>query len=685
MRKFNLFKSSIMFVLMAVMVMAAAVTAYAYTDGTDNDYYFEYVNDIHENGYEQPTEPPIQDEPPIFNEPPIQDEPPIQEPPLGSLVIINSTHDGRLLHGAVFAVYRVGDTTRLAEVATDTTGRTMEIPLPQGNYNIVIVLPAHNHAPIANMIGTTITAGQRQEITIFSLPLESPTPEPPPPTIETGRLILTLRAQGTGQLLSGAMFELHRAMDGEFIAFLVTDGFGEAAIDLPIGDYFVREVQAVSGFIPNPDRVNVRIAANRLNELNLTSRPEPPPTPEPTPPPTQQETPPQPGRLIVTARMDGTREPIHGAVFEVRRAMDNRLIAELITDRFGEAAVSLLPDDYFLRQLHAPQGVEFDTERVNVRIADGAIMEVSVTNRLPAPPATPEQTPPPPEVVYGRLLITVISSETRDRLEGVVYTIHDVMTDEIVATITTNAFGEASAFLPPGQYFKRNAVMERGYLRDMERVNFTIRAGAVSNLTVTARAIPQPTPAPEPTPAPQAIPPASTPAPAPQRPAGTIPVTPAQPATPSRPTQSRVEILTRAELSGNPLHGATFTVYRAIDSHRVGEVTTDANGRASITLNAGEYYLRNNSVQFGFLREQSRIFFTVGTNDVSVEVTIQRDANIPYVDYGIINLPQTGELPPVMNYVLGTLCFAAALFCGLVLIKQRKPKPIKQRGIKAYA
>ncbi|MCL2546186.1 MAG: SpaA isopeptide-forming pilin-related protein [Oscillospiraceae bacterium] len=653
MRKSNLLKSTIMFVLMFVMVMAAAVTAYAETDGTDIDY--EYINPTsengtYENGEDEPTETPTQD-----------------EPPLGSLVIINSTHDGVLLHGAVFAVYRVGETTRLVELATDTTGRTIEFPLPQGNYNIVIVLPAHNHAPITNVVGTTITAGQRQKITIFSVPTQPQTPGPPPPPVDSGRLIITLRAQGTGQLLSGAMFELRRAMDGEFVAFLVTDTFGEAAIDLPIGDYFVREVQAVRGFIPNPDRVNVRIAANRLNELNLTSRPEP----EPTPPP-QQDPPPQPGRLVITARADGT--PIHGAIFEVRRAMDNRLVAELITDRFGEAAVSLMPDDYFLRQLHAPQGIEFDTERVNVRIAAGAIREVSITNRTPATTTPPAQTPTP-EVLYGRLLITAISSDSRDRLEGVVYTIHDVMTDEVITTIATNAFGEASALLPPGQYFKRNALMPQGYRRDMERINFTIRAGAVSNMTVTASAIPQPTP--EPTPQPTL-----TPTQTPRPPATT---TPAQPATPARPTQNRVDIITRTEKSGNPLHGATFAVYRAVDNQRVGEVTTDAQGRATISLGAGEYYLRNNSVQFGFLRERSRIFFTVGTSDVSVDITIQRDPNIPYADYGVINLPQTGELPPVMNYVLGVLFLAVALLCGVVILTQQTQKSIKGKGVKAYA
>jgi hypothetical protein len=276
------------------------------------------------------------------------------------------------------------------------------------------------------------------------------------------------------------------------------------------------------------------------------------------------------------------------------------------------------------------------------------------------------------------LLVTVTSSATNERLDNVVFTVHDVMTDEAITTIVTNAFGEASALLPPGQFFMRNTIMPQGYNRDVERVNFTIRSGAIANMTIVARAIPQlppePTPPPTPTPAPQT--------PAPQRPAVTPP---AQPATPSRPTQSRVDIITRAEISGNPLHGATFSVYRAIDSQRVGEITTDANGRATISLNAGEYYLRNNSVQFGFLRERSRIFFTVGTSDVSVSVTIQRDANIPYADYGFITLPQTGELPPVMNYVLGVLFMVVALLCGVLLFIQRTPKPFKRKGVKAYA
>ena len=153
--------------------------------------------------------------------------------------------------------------------------------------------------------------------------------------------------------------------------------------------------------------------------------------------------------------------------------------------------------------------------------------------------------------------------------------------------------------------------------------------------------------------------------------------------------QSRVEITTRAEQSGNPLQGADFVVYRVSDNRRVGEVTTDADGEAAISLTAGEYYLRNSSVPYGFLREQARIFFTVGASgDVTVEVTIQRDGDIPYIDDGEITVPKTGELPPVLNYMLGTVFLAFALICGICLLRQRKRNSYKRnnrKGALAYA
>ena len=203
--------------------------------------------------------------------------------------------------------------------------------------------------------------------------------------------------------------------------------------------------------------------------------------------------------------------------------------------------------------------------------------------------------------------------------------------------------------------------------------------GAVDDMIATATSIA----APPTTPAP--APPVQTVSSALQAVLPTTSQTTATPIETSQP-QNRVEIITRAEQSGNPLDGASFTVYRADDKQRVGEVTTATDGRASISLTQGEYYLRNDSVQYGYLCERSRIFFDVGTNgDVTAEITIQRDASIPDVEDGNVTVPKTGELPPVLNYMLGTVFLAFALFCGIVLLRERKRYSYKRKGALAYA
>ena len=722
----RIIKISTALLLMLIMLVSTAFTAYAdpyggtdyyggyayeqetpYTpeiNGADYDMGYSYdtnyyYNTDNCNDYEDiPYTPPIQEPP--FEEPPIDEspteepsaeEPPAQEPQMGSLVIINSTHDGYLLTGAVFAVYRMGENVRLAELATNTIGQTQEIPLPQGDYYIVSLVPALGHMAIVDRISTNITAGQRQELTIFHLPIY--TPEPPTPPIDTpaeqGRLLITVRAHGTGALLSGAVFELRRAMDNEFVAMLVTDSFGEAALNLPIGDFFLREIEPARGFIANPDRINVRIAVNRLNEINITSRPEPTPQPTPTPAPLPD------GRLLITLRAHGTGELLSEARFELRRAMDNERIAILITDSFGEAAVNLPAGDYFLRELIPARGFLPNPDRINVRIAADRLNELNLTSRpepQPEPTPTPSTNPPEQEALqHGRLLITVTSEETGERHEGVAFSVHHVMTDEIISIITTNRFGEASINLPQGEYFMRKTAVRSGYEMSMDRINFTIRSGIITDMAITSTPLP-PVVVPTPEPMPEATPPPA-PAPTPQPttpPAPVRPVTPPSPPSPPPQRQGQVEIISRAEQSGNPVFGAAFGVYRVSDNKRIYEFTTNVEGRASVELPAGEYFLRNYAAPLGFNIERSRIFFTVTNNgNVRVDITMQRNWSVPYVEYGIITLPQTGELLPIMNYVLGAALVAAGLLLIVKLWKQGKThKNVsnkKRRGAIDYA
>ena len=176
---------------------------------------------------------------------------------------------------------------------------------------------------------------------------DEPNPEPPSAyePASSGRLLIIKRAQ-TGQLLQDAMFEVRRHIDDLFVATVVTDIFGEATLELPAGEYFLREIAAPEGFSLNPVRIPFRITQGMVTPITVANSPLPvaTPTPLPTPAPERNN---ENGRIIITARARGTNELLPGAVFELRRAMDNAFVAELATNQFGEAAINLPPGDYF--------------------------------------------------------------------------------------------------------------------------------------------------------------------------------------------------------------------------------------------------------------------------------------------------------------------------------------------------
>jgi len=94
-----------------------------------------------------------------------------------------------------------------------------------------------------------------------------------------------------------------------------------------------------------------------------------------------------------------------------------------------------------------------------------------------------------------------MSSATGGRLTNGTITIHDVMTDALVVTLSSDFFGEASVFLPAGRYFMRQSSMPQGYLTNLDRIPFTINAGDITDMAIAVRAEPTPpTPAPTPTP-----------------------------------------------------------------------------------------------------------------------------------------------------------------------------------------
>jgi uncharacterized surface anchored protein len=262
------------------------------------------------------------------------------------------------------------------------------------------------------------------------------------------------------------------------------------------------------------------------------------------------------------------------------------------------------------------------------------------------------------------------------------------MTDRLVAEMTTDTFGEASAFLPPGSYFMRQSALPIGYSLNMDRIPVTITSGAMTDFSIVARGIPRPTtattPTSPPTTAPVSLLPPVTGTPAISGVAVTE-ITYAEPDD-TLAGQGRLEIVTRAAQSGNPLSGGVFGVYRAADNRLVSELATGTDGTAYIELSPGGYFLQELRATFGFVLEPTRIFFEVAAYEVVVvEITKERDWGIADVDAeGMIWIPPTGEDMSVFHYLGGAFLIVVAVACGFLLLYTHKWKKPRSRYIKNF-
>ena len=115
--------------------------------------------------------------------------------------------------------------------------------------------------------------------------------------------------------------------------------------------------------------------------------------------------------------------------------------------------------------------------------------------------------------------------------------------------------------------------------------------------------------------------------------------------------------------TGERLSGAVFAVYEK-DGAKAGDVTLQ-EGTASLSLPAGDYYLKQRKAPSGYGVEPARIVFAISKGEITLaEVTSEIDlTNVNPQDI----IPKTGQTPPVRAYALSILCFAAALLCAVKL------------------
>lgn len=586
---------------------------------------------------------------------PIPTPPPAEQ--TGRLVVTKLSEGSKeRLQGAVFGVFNTANDIKITEIMTDRYGEAA-VSLNAGDYYLRELTAPNGFILSMDKIGVKIKAGQITEITVTN----KPEPVASQPVSQSGKLLLFMQAEKTKEKLQGAVFALHEARYDMRIGTLTTDQYGEATFTLPAGDYYLRQIEAPDGYVLNTSRINVQIKNGEIKEITVTGIAESV-TAEPS------ET--QSGRLLLFMQADKTKEKLQGAVFLVHNTLTDIAVGTITTDQYGEAAITLPAGNYYLRQIETPNGYILNTNRINAQIKSGEIKEITVTG------ITEPITAAPLEAQPGRLILTVRAERTGEKLQGIVFEVHEALTDSIIGWLTTDQFGEISVELPAGDYSMRQLSTPAGFILNSDRIPVRIKGNAVTEITVTRAAVPTPTPSTTPTPSS-----ASTTT---QNPANSTTPPPVTETTTDK-NQGKIEIVTRAAGSGNLLSGGVYAVYNVRDNRRVAELTTGTGGKTELAAEPGMYYIRELRPTFGYLLETERIFLEVSTGEtVVMELTKVRDWNITDLpadseNSGIIVIPQTGQDFPVMKYMGGELLMIIAfVFGGLAVREFIRQKPSKE-------
>ena len=281
-----------------------------------------------------------------------------------------------------------------------------------------------------------------------------------------------------------------------------------------------------------------------------------------------QKAPAETGTLRLTkVDADDNTLLLPGATFGVYRASDDVKVAEITTASDGQAAVELPENDYYLLEQKPPASYAPSEERHSAAVVSGETTDITMTNTL-LPPDT------------GTVKIVKKSESDGELLAGAVFGVFNAGDDMKVGELTTGDDGAATLEIGGGDFYLLELVAPDTFRLSTAKTYFTIAAGETKTFTLYNRPEDEPE------------------------------------------DEHNLVIIKSAQGTGERLEGAVFGVYRKSNNEKVAELTTSENGVASMTLEKGNFYLRELRAPRDFVAEPGQIPFSISSADTVVTINV---------------------------------------------------------------
>ncbi len=276
------------------------------------------------------------------------------------------------------------------------------------------------------------------------------------PAAEKGHLQIKKVDENDGNIvLKDAKFDVIDK-DNNVVATVTTNEKGIAEVkDLPLGDYFVKEINAPEGYIKVDTPVKVTIDNTNVIELVMKN--------------TKKV---ENGQFKLLKKDSESGQLLPGAKFDVIDK-DGEVVETIVTDDKGEALSKRLPvGSYTLKEVEAPKGYELSSSSVSVDVEANKVLTVDVVNKKI------------PEKVTGQFEIVKVDAEDKTKvLSDAEFEVYKE--GKKVDTLRTDKTGKVvSQKLEPGKYTLKETKAPQGYKLLKEEIEVVVEADKVVEVQV---------------------------------------------------------------------------------------------------------------------------------------------------------------------------------------------------------